>query len=262
MKTLNLMALLCGALLLAGCAEGPSDAGPLRSETRAVGTFDAIDMQGGGRMEILVGSEPSLIVLGHDEALKRTTTEVRNGTLYIKNKHRDWIMVGSRQRVSLRIAVPSLQSLQLDGGNEVRLSGYNGGSSRIRVQGAASLRADGALDELTISMAGAGRADFSKVEALAAKVTVDGVGSVYVNSKESLDATMNGVGAIIYSGNPRSVNTAVNGLGTISQQKAHHVKKLEKRERKEEQRRQEGDADPDSLQLEREDQPKDVTEVI
>ena len=35
-----------------------------------------------------------------------------------------------------------------------------------------------------------------------AKVTVDGVGSVYVHPKDTLDATMNGVGAILYTRQP------------------------------------------------------------
>jgi hypothetical protein len=48
---------------------------------------------------------------------------------------------------------------------------------------------------------------------------VDGVGSVYVHPKVSLDATMNGVGAIFYGGNPQRVNTRMNGVGTIRQRK-------------------------------------------
>jgi hypothetical protein len=39
---------------------------------------------------------------------------------------------------------------------------------------------------------------------------------VIVHPKETLDATMNGVGAILYTGTPREVNTRMNGLGTIA----------------------------------------------
>jgi hypothetical protein len=74
-------------------------------------------------------------------------------------------------------------------------------------------------------------------------VTVDGVGSVIVNPRDSLDATMNGVGAILYIGTPSRVNTRMNGLGTIGQRNPSDGSEAESNE----------PADPESLQLERED---------
>ncbi|HET9445172.1 MAG TPA: DUF2807 domain-containing protein, partial [Steroidobacteraceae bacterium] len=82
--------------------------------------------------------------------------------------------------------------------------------------GAAHILAEGRLDELTVRMSGAGHGDFSRLVADETKVVVEGVGSVIVHPKDTLDATMNGVGAILYTGNPREVNTRMNGLGTIA----------------------------------------------
>jgi hypothetical protein len=36
-----------------------------------------------------------------------------------------------------------------------------------------------------------------------------------VHPEESLEATVNGVGAILYTGSPRQVTSSMNGLGTI-----------------------------------------------
>ena len=72
-------------------------------------------------------------------------------------------------------------------------------------------------------MAGAGHGDFSRLVADQAKVVVEGVGSVIVHPKDTLDATMNGVGAILYTGSPREVNTRMNGLGTIARKDAKDV---------------------------------------
>lgn len=121
---------------------------------------------------------------------------------------------GGRPRVTVRITLPGLESLKVEGGNDVRLAGFKGGESNIRIEGAAHIKARGRLDELTIHMTGAGHADFGNVIADAAHVTVIGVGSVYVHPQDTLDATMNGVGAILYSGSPRQVNTHMNGIGT------------------------------------------------
>lgn len=266
-------ALAAACLLLCACGDRQFDRGPTRTESRDVGTFDAIEMDGDGRLRIDVGSPASVAVEGKDSVVAALKTEVRGGTLYISSKRQDWMFFGGTQQLTLRITTPRLASLTLDGGNDVRLTGFNGGDSSIKVQGAAHVEANGTLKELTIYMAGAGHADFSKLVANDAKVTVDGVGSVFVNSKDSLNATMNGVGAILYTGNPHVVNTSMNGLGRISQRSP---KDMERRGKEEGQGPDEREsADPESLQPQYEkdgskdkrkgldkDPPGGMTEVI
>jgi hypothetical protein len=132
-------------------------------------------------------------------------------------------MSSNRRRITVKISVPKLESLEVEGGNDVRLSGFDGGESVIKASGAAHIFAEGRLSELTVRMAGAGHGDFSRLEADETKVVVEGVGSVIVHPKDTLDATMNGVGAILYTGNPREVNTRMNGLGTIARKDAKDV---------------------------------------
>lgn len=240
MHTHDIFALGLVCAVLSGCGGADLDRGAMRTEVRAVGTFDSIDMDGDGKLQIQVGAPASVTVEGREAVVANIKTEVRGTTLHIDGKRRDWMFFGGSPRLTLRITVPRLASLKLDGGNDVRLTGFNGGKSNIHVQGAAHLQADGVLKGLTVYLAGAGHADFSRLVADEAKVTVDGIGSVYVNSKDSLDATMNGVGAILYTGNPHVVNTTMNGLGRISQRKPEE---LEERGRRE-------PIDPESLQPE------------
>jgi hypothetical protein len=158
--------------------------------------------------------------------------------------------------------MPRLESLQLEGGNDVNLVGFAGGETKIRASGALNMNADGRLEKLTVRLSGAGHADLSRLVANEATVTVDGVGSVIVNPRESLDATMNGVGAIFYTGSPRHVSTRMNGLGTIGQRDSSQSNDAEPKQ----------EIDPDKLQPEYEepgkkgaeevDFKKDQTEVI
>jgi hypothetical protein len=226
--------------LLSACSENP---GPTRTETRELSAFESIDMEGAARLEISVGGENSVQVEGPEEVLKRLTTEVRDNTLYIESRPKDWLPSQGRARVTLRIAVPKLASLSLGGGNNVLLSGYAGGESTIAVEGAAHIKAKGELDRLTVRMAGAGHADFSELVSKDTHVTVDGVGNVIVHPKDKLDATMNGVGAIYYAGSPTEVSTRMNGLGTIRKQRSGSEEASEQRPK----------VDPDSLQPEYEE---------
>jgi hypothetical protein len=206
----------CAAFALSACEHRDVEwRRSVSTETREVPSFDAIEFDGDARLEITVGEAVEVTVRGQPSVIRRTQTRVTDNTLHIDVERRvSW----DRERLTLSIKVPQLRSLELDGGNDVRLQGFKGGESRIDVNGAARIRASGTLDKLSVHLDGAGFADLSRLSAKDAKVTVDGVGSVVVNPEESLEATMNGIGAILYTGTPRQVNSAMNGLGTIGKQ--------------------------------------------
>lgn len=233
-----LLGMLAGVLLTACTDEAR---GPIERQTRTVGSFSAIDVEGAGVLDITVGQDPTVEIEAPAEVLEHMKTEVRDGTLYIRSKAKHW----GRGRTQLKVSVPTLSSLQLRGGNDVSVHGFAGGESSIKAEGAVNIEAQGELDRLTIRMAGASNGDFSKLVAADTHVTVDGIGSVVVHPKEKLDATMNGVGAIHYTGTPREVRTRMNGLGRIG--KTDEAAAPETSDEKVE-------IDPDTLQPEYEDE--------
>lgn len=237
-------------LMLAGC-NPEQDFGPVRAEQRAVGAFEAIDMHGDARLEIRVGDVTSVEVTGVDELVQNTKTSVENKTLVIDNRGHQRKWMKKVRPVLVRITLPQLITMRVDGGNDVRLRGFEGGESTFDIEGAAHIDARGRLDRLTINMQGAGVADFEELVAGRATVTVQGVGSAYVHATDSLTATMNGVGTILYSGNPREVKTSMNGLGKVG-----------KRDDKERERpgREREPIDPDTLQPEYENEPVESEE--
>ena len=125
-----------GLLLMVTCAataerlrrwQRPPRRGPRRTETRDVASFDAIDMRGAARLEITVGKPESLVLEGRAGSIERVETSVSHNTLYIESKPRDWFMSSNRRRITVKISVPRLESLQVEGGNDVRLTGFDGG---------------------------------------------------------------------------------------------------------------------------------------
>jgi hypothetical protein len=249
------------ALSLSACDDEARPAGPISSETRPVDSFDSIDMEGAARLEVTIGKQESVVIEGRERMIARVETDVRGDTLYIESKPKDWFISSGRPRIIIKVTVPRLDSLNVEGGNDVRLEGFAGGDSRIKVAGATHIEAQGHLDELEVRMSGAGHGDFSKLVADEAEVTVDGVGSIVVHPKDTLDATMNGVGAIFYTGSPREVNTRMNGLGTIGRRDEKMEIEIDGDDEDERPR----DIDPDKLQPEREDKeskPVNQSELI
>ena len=220
MSAQPLVAAIVGtALLLGGCGKHGND-GPTITETLEVGSFDSIDIDGAARLEVTIGEPASVVIRGNEESVRRVETKISGDTLRIKSRAKDWVIRNDGARLTFQITMPRLESLKLEGGNDVNVVGFAGGETEIRASGALNMNADGHLEKLTVRMSGAGHADLSRLVADAARVTVDGVGSVIVNPRESLDATMNGVGAIFYTGSPMHVSTRMNGLGTIGKRDA------------------------------------------
>lgn len=243
-------ALVLAAALLGGCTEHE---GPVRTETRELSGFDAIELEGAARVRISVGAPHAVELSGPAGLLERVNTDVRGSTLVISSRARDWLRNRGAERLTLEISLPELKALQLGGGNEVRIQGYAGGETSIKAGGAVDIRARGTLDRLVVHMSGAGNADLSKLITKDADVTVEGVGSVVVHATETLDATMNGVGTIRYEGNPRDVSTRMNGVGSIT--------KIEPNEADSDD--EDVELDPEELQPEYEDEQRaGDTEVI
>lgn len=211
-----LSVLLVGVLLTA-CVDRAS--APSERQPRDVGAFTAIELRGAAELDITVGGAQSVEVAAPADVLDSVRTEVRGETLYIETKARNWLFA-TGGKTEVKVSTPALASLRIEGGNDVAVRGFAGGEFDIRAEGAVDIEAEGELDRLTIRMAGAGSGDFSRLVARDTYVTVDGIGNVVVHPREKLDATMNGVGTIRYTGAPREVRTSMNGLGRIAKMDA------------------------------------------
>jgi putative autotransporter adhesin-like protein len=253
-----LKATISAALLVAVCAlsgcKGRDDV-VQQTETRSLTGFHAIDLEGGAELAIEVGKKESVIVRASRETLSHLRTEVKDHTLVVRRNSDDWSF-GRSKNVNLTISVPTLTSVKLEGGNHAVVHGLNGGEISFEMRGATSIEANGKVDTLKVHMQGAGQADFSKLLAQTAQVRVEGVGKVAVNAQQKLAATMNGLGAINYSGHPAQVSTHLNGFGSISQSDDDNPQPPAA---------QEAPPNPDALQPEYEEEKpgkKDVSPVI
>ncbi|HMA11199.1 MAG TPA: DUF2807 domain-containing protein [Steroidobacteraceae bacterium] len=198
--------------VLGGCA---ADSGPVRTENRAVEAFHAVELRGAAQMDVEVGKGPALSITAGERVLQGTSTQVRNGVLVVLIRERGgWFQRGPAAK--LRIQAPTLDSVQISGAGDFNLHAVSGDRLDISVQGAGKLEADGTIGKLTARIDGAGSADLTKLAATDADVAVNGAGNLDVHATGILNAEVNGVGSISYSGNPQKVVPSVHGVGSIS----------------------------------------------
>lgn len=85
----------------------------------------------------------------------------------------------------------------------------------LKTNGGANVTIEGECDKAVMDINGVGIIDAYGLIAKEAEVSVNGAAKLYVYASEKLTASVNGIGNIIYDGNPPVVVPQINGLGKI-----------------------------------------------
>ena len=188
-------------------------------ETRSVAPFTAISNSGPVNLHIEVGKAQSVRVSGSDELVSDLQTEVVDNELRLHMGRDTTHFNRNHDALNVTITVPQLTAFTMGGAGETTITHMSGDKLEVRFGGAGSLKADGAVKNLTMNVGGVGSIDTRELHAETAKVNVGGVGSVKVWASNELDASLGGVGSLTYYGDPKTVNTHGGGLGSISKAK-------------------------------------------
>jgi Putative auto-transporter adhesin, head GIN domain len=200
---------LATAAALASLSANAADQG------RTVAPFTSVSNAGAINLFIEVGKAQSLVVHGSDDFLADLVTEVVGSELRIHPRH-DHIDDRHWNDIKVTITVPQLQAIDMAGAGQTTLTHMTGDRLDVRFSGAGSLKADGSVHDLRLTIGGVGAIDARELHADTVNASIGGVGSVKVWAGQRLDASLGGVGSLTYYGDPKVVNATGGGLGSIS----------------------------------------------
>jgi hypothetical protein len=183
------------------------------TQARAVGEFTGVELGGSNNVVIRVGEEQSVVVKADDNLVDRVTTEVQSGTLVIANTPGSF---STRSPMSVEVSVPTLDTLQLTGSGNIVVDGIQTESLTVDLPGSGTLTGSGTATHLEVTVGGSGTVQFTRLVADDVRAVVSGSGSIFVTATESLDGSVSGSGAILYTGNPPDVTRNVTGTGAIT----------------------------------------------
>ena len=215
MKTLGLLAVVA---VVAGCGSDHESSSSVKGSgnvvtvSRDVPSFTKIDLNGAASVSITVGKKTAVAISGDDNIVPLIHTEVNDGTLVISQTRG----YSTDNGLDIRVSTPELVGSTLSGAGSLTADGISSKSFTADVAGAGRLDLAGTTGSVDVNVAGVGAVELGSLIARIAHVTLSGTGSVHVYASGTLDATVNGVGNIRYSGNPAHVRTHVHGLGTIT----------------------------------------------
>jgi hypothetical protein len=166
--------------------------GNIVNQERTASEFYAITMEGVANVNVQQGDEHKVVVTTDDNLQDFVLVEVKNNVLHINTKPNINI---KPTKLIVDVHLPELQSINLEGVGNVKLS-------------------NGKASDLKISLSGVGNIDAKNYQIQNLVIKHSGVGKAIVWATNSLNGTLSGVGNILYKGNP-AVNLNVSGIGKI-----------------------------------------------
>lgn len=220
-------------LLINACGDRVHEKGngTINQETRNVGAFFNIDIEGEYEIVLQEGSNP-LIAVETDENLHQyVETVVDDRTLRIRNVEN----IEASEQTRLIITYQQIESIRLGGAaqlsNQATLKAEN---LHVRVDGAGVVDLSLDATELEVMLAGAGLVNLRgnvnsqrlvlsgagnlaafDLESKSCDIDLSGFGSAQVFVTDNLEAEVSGVGGIRFKGDPRNIRREVTGLGNI-----------------------------------------------
>ena len=204
-------------IILVGCShiittDRVNGSGIVKTEKRSLTPFTSLEVSCHGSIQVNTQGQEGLEISGDDNIIPLITTQVNNGTLYVRSSKE----YDPNGELKITISVPDLKRFVFSGAGEANLSNVKNDRMEIALTGAGSLTASGETKEADITLSGAGSVEAKNLHAINAKVNSSGVGSVEVYVTGQLDAKTSGIGEINYFGSPKIVNKQTGGLGGIN----------------------------------------------
>lgn len=231
MKTSWFYLIILGGLILFNNARVVSQESETKAEVRNVSAFSGIRVGGVFKVYLEYSDQNYLRLVGKQEFLDKTITEVNNNILEISARSiKNW------GKVSIYVGVPSLDYLDVNGAAELEcVNTLKAGTIEIHVSGAAEavvnieasninsdisgasrlkLLGSAITHQSTVSGASRLRAD----EMITEKTEIEISGAAYakVNAKSELSGNASGSSSISYVGEPQVRNISKTGSASIN----------------------------------------------
>lgn len=178
----------------------PKDSSPLRTETRKVDDFSAIQVSGGCVVKVTCGKPVSVSVEANENSLAGVKTKVLFKTLDIYADPN-----AAPERVVVSVTAPTINSVNSGGTSNVSIMGLKGDKLVVTLSGASSLRAQGKVGSLVVSTFGSSRVAAQGLETNNCTITTVGTSAADVFTNGDLKAESSGASNVVVYGHPKNV---------------------------------------------------------
>ncbi len=225
----SVMLFLC---LSFGACRSISGSGPMITEARLVDEITSVDLEMNATVYLIQGDTQSLVIKAQQNILNVLKTTLNDGKLEIKTSE----PVSVTEPIQLWITIKRIEDIELEGsGSIVSTTVFNSekllvdlsGSGKISLvlnneklegdlSGSGDIYLKGKISKGIFDLSGSGNIYATESEMDNCKIDLNGSGTAKLNVLSELEASINGSGEVLYSGNPHKVKSEINGSGRIA----------------------------------------------
>lgn len=239
-KFFFISALLLLSLTLMACSipviKVVKGSGNLVTETREVGSFDSIQLDGSGKLVITQGDTNALQIEAEDNILPDLKSTIEGSTLVLGFEEKFWTKtLLPTETITYSLIVTDLNAITFNGAGDLDMNLLDTDNLSIIVNGAGQIQIDnltadylsiqingtgnvsisGEVTSQDINISGAGTVQNGDLKTSQTTITANGLGVATVWATDNLEVTFNGGGTLNYYGEP-SVIQNINGAADIT----------------------------------------------
>ena len=211
------------------CAEG---SGTIVTEDRITGDFHAVRLTMPADLVLQPGDAPRVRIETDDSIIPVISTNTRDGVLTIATTR---LCVRPTGKPRITVTYRDLDEVAIVGSGDVtgegsitapavKLSITGAGTMDLAVAsrslsttitGLGTVNLSGMASDHILTIPGAGTVNAAHLDTATTTVEITGTGNARVHTRDSLTVRITGNGNVQYSGNPRSVQQTVTGIGSV-----------------------------------------------
>lgn len=225
-------------LLIQGCSFNIKKGnGHIDIEEIELDHFNQISVGGNYDVSLIKSEESKVIIKTDENLLTYINTELFDQTLNINNVHN----LKSSEGISVEIHYTELSRIYSTGTSNIEhrgvlktdeliinLSGagaieleIEASKVKVNLTGAGVVKLSGDVEFQDTHISGAGGLLAVELKSKECAINLSGLGGAEVYASEKLEATITGVGGIVFSGNPKVIERHVTGFGKIQRAKEY-----------------------------------------
>jgi len=182
------------------------------SQIRPMQPFHGVRIDGVGKVFVKQEGDHSVRIEADDNIIGHVKASVSGGILRVGLRKSC-----SSATVNIYVSMKDLRLLEISGAGEVVTeSPIQTKTLKCRIDGTGAVRLAGTAEHVDVAVNGSGSVYCFDLIASTCSVDVSGMGSCKVHATRTIDASLSGMGEIVYDGNPESVSRNVSGMGRIT----------------------------------------------
>lgn len=206
------------------------------SENREIEGTKKLKISGIFNLYLAQGDSPSLRIEGDEELVQKLKVNQNGEWLELDFEKVNEKFFKKNSKVNVYLTLSELEEFVFDGvGNiktetplnidEVTIKGDGVGNLNLELQAntinavfsmLGNINLKGSVNTIGLSNDGMGNVDASELIAQNMTLKTSGIGRVAVHCKGDLSITVDGIGAVSYTGNPNVIKEEINGIGKVT----------------------------------------------